>query len=386
MVLPARERISQVVQRWFLSEPLLFAAWSTHQVGADPRVPTLRVDQGRVSYNPDFITDLSEADLRALLAAEALRILLKHPYGRRKPDSARAWLASNIALAECLRDPRLPFPSAQEVFGSAEFDQKYFEFYYQRLYEAGVEASAAGGGGGSGEPSALDAHAACGENAAGWEDNDLYADRIDARIREADESGRWGNIGGRLRERILATLQPRLDYRDALRRFRASVLCSERVLTRMKPSRRYGFAYMGSRRDLCTRLLVAVDVSGSMGSKDLAMAFSIVNRFFKYGVTAIDVIQFDAEIQGEALSLRKARREVVILGRGGTNFQPVMDYIDEHPTYDGLILFTDGAAPPPTRPRNRRTRLLWLFTNEAMWAKMYGPLRSLGAATYVKGS
>ena len=80
----------------------------------------------------------------------------------------------------------------------------------------------------------------------------------------------------------------------------------------MKPNRRYGFQYMGSRYDFTTRLLFAVDVSGSMSSQDLALGFSVINRFFKYGIEAIDVIQFDTEIKGDPVSLKRGRRAVEV--------------------------------------------------------------------------
>jgi len=53
-----------------------------------------------------------------------------------------------------------------------------------------------------------------------------------------------------------------------------------------------------------TRLLFAIDVSGSMGTEELRQGFSVVNRFFNYGVPAIDVIQFDTEITADARPFR----------------------------------------------------------------------------------
>jgi predicted metal-dependent peptidase len=175
-----------------------------------------------------------------------------------------------------------------------------------------------------------------------------------------------------------------LNYRAVLRQFRASVLSIHRRLTRMKPNRRYGFAYMGSRYEFTTRLLFAVDVSGSMSAADLALGFSVVNRFFKYGVERIDVLQFDTEIKGDPVLLKRARRTIAVSGRGGTSFAPVMRFLDEHREYDGAIVFTDGIAPVPPRPTNRRTRVLWLFTNEETYRRRHEALRAIGRATFLK--
>ena len=209
------------------------------------------------------------------------------------------------------------------------------------------------------------------ENAAEWGPDELRMDQINDRIRTAAETDSWGTIPGRWKDRILAALRPRLSYRAVLRQFRASVLSVHRRLTRMKPNRRYGFLYLGSRYDFTTRLLFAVDVSGSMSGDDLARGYSVINRFFKYGVETIDVIQFDTEIQGAPLTLKRARSTVEVKGRGGTSFAPVIAFLDKHRDYDGAIIFTDGIAPVPPRPKNRRTRLLWLFTREETYRRQY---------------
>src|SRR5262249_20588386 len=128
----------------------------------------------------------------------------------------------------------------------------------------------------------------------------------------------------------------------------------------------------------------AVDVSGSMSSQDLARGFSVVNRFFKYGIESIDVILFDTEIKGTPLTLKRARRTVEVTGRGGTSFAPVITFLDEHRGYDGAILFTDGYAPVPTRPKNRHTRLFWLFTREETYQSQHEGLRPVGRAAYLK--
>jgi predicted metal-dependent peptidase len=410
----ARERIRQVVEKWFLVEPLLFAVWTTHELVVNPRIRTIRVHQGRVEYNPAFIDALGRDELEQVLTVEAMRILLKHPYARQPGNPELAYAASNLTLQEYL-ETTLPLPRARDLFGRADFDRQYYEFYYHKLAEQGAsdgvlaalgEASAEGANGGdSGEaatetggqgagsagaapPSPLDAYASPRlsgrENTDGWGRDELRSDQINDRIRTAQETGSWGSIPGRWKERILASLRPRLSYRAILRQFRASVLSIHRRLTRMKPNRRYGFQYMGSRYEFATRLLFAMDVSGSMSSQDLARGFSVINRFFKYGIEAIDVIQFDTEIKGNPASFRQARHSVEVAGRGGTSFMPVIEFLDQHPGYDGAIILTDGYAPVPPRPKNRRTRLLWLFNREETYRRQHEALGALGRSTYLK--
>ncbi|MCC9601071.1 VWA-like domain-containing protein [Stieleria sp. JC731] len=453
--LTARERITQVVETWFLTEPLLFAAWTIHDVQPQPHIETVRVARGKVEFNPMFILSLRRDQLREVLTFEAMRILLGHPYERRKPNPDLSYMASNLTVQECVRT-NLPIPRAKDIFGSDEFSDQYFEFYYRELFErqqkdepdeqppeqredklqnndrdeastndssdpatdltqasedeANSDAeldlsqrdktndatdadssspeSESGSSDGTEKGSVplqryADAEQVGTENAAQWDSDELLKDEINAAVREAAETSGWGSIGGSAKEQLLATLNPVMDYRGVLRLFRQNVLSVRRRLTRMKPSRRYGFAQMGSRYDVTTKLLFAVDVSGSMSRSDLQLGFSVVGKFFRYGVESVDVLWFDEELRSEAVTIRRARRQFEITGRGGTNFQPVMDYIDQHPNYDGLIIFTDGYAPVPQKPQNARTKVLWLFRDEHTYQKMNAALKGFGKSAYI---
>lgn len=428
----ARERMQKVLERWFLNEPLLFSIWSDHQV-ISAAVSTLRVGGGIIRYNPDFIDSLTPIQLEAVMRCEAVRILLKHPYSRCLAPAHIAWQASNITLAEHLGTLPIALPRAVDVFGHHDHDRQFYEFYHYRLLEQARQSSATAGsddttetvsppqqppspptGSASadttpespesagltpqprsaaptdttGSPHRLDDHLHSPEtgqeNTRDWQNDELFSEKIDSRVSDAELNQHWGNLPGSLRERILANRQPQLDYRSVLRLFHQSVLSRQRRLTRMKCSRRYGFLYQGSRYDFTTRLLVAVDVSGSMGTDDLAQAFSMVNRFFRYGIESIDVVAFDTEIQGTVQSLKRARREMTVSGRGGTNFNAVIDYLDQHPDYDGVLIVTDGCAPCPRPPKARRIPLLWVFIDQGTWEASNTRLRSLGRSLYLK--
>ena len=414
---PSIDRVRKVAEQWYLSEPLLFAAWTTHRVVCSNRISTVRVHRGLVEINPAFISSLDDSLLRAVMKLETLRIILKHPYERRRSHARLAYESSNLAIQECTL-VGVPLPSAEARFGSNEHNGKHFEYYYQLLeaelpeHQLNLAIHDQGDDGPSITSDAASLTAAplperepapqpststntshatrqdgasdqlqsycsddtvASENATLWDEDTFYGERINEIIQDINATDRWGSVAGAAREAILATLTPRLDYRRVLRAFRASVLSSKRRLTRTKPSRRYGFDYLGSRRDFCTRLLFAVDVSGSVGTTDVRKAFSIVNRLFQYGVEAIEVIWFDTEIRNtRPLRMTKAMAAFEIVGRGGTSFQPLMDYLDDHPHFDGLIIFTDGIAPSPEPPQsNRKTRVFWLFNHQENWQRMH---------------
>ncbi|MCC9644112.1 VWA-like domain-containing protein [Rhodopirellula sp. JC740] len=462
----ARERITRVVEGWYLVDPLLFAAWTLHEVIAKPEVATIRVAHGRVEFNPEFVRSLKQDELAEVLRFEAMRILLGHPYARRQPKAELSYAASNLTVQECLRS-KLPMPRPRETFGDESHDHQYFEYYYRQLVqresdeeperddqkpsesdsdESGVSEAQAGpssdssdaeeddsagsdvidGGAEAGEsdqgedssgegssaatgpddsPAKEDDSDAAGDqptrndleayidpaqtgtqNADQWDSDDLLHEEIKATVAEAAENGGWGTLPGYAQEQLRATLRPPLDYRAVLRQFRQSVLSVDRKLTRMRPSRRYGFAQMGSRYDFTTSLLFAVDVSGSMSRRDLENGFSIVNRFFQYGIRSVDVIWFDTEVRCQPMTFRAARRDVQVTGRGGTDLNCVTVFLNEHRSYDGMVVFTDGDSPVPRKSSNTRTRVLWLFNTQAAFRRSASALRPIGKTAFLKPS
>ena len=211
-----------------------------------------------------------------------------------------------------------------------------------------------------------------------WEE-DPFQSRMITDI--VQSSSQWGSLPGDMVELIKKAAEGKIDYRGVLRMFRSSILTQKRRLTRMRPSRRFGFEQMGSRYDFTTRLLIAIDTSGSVGSEELGRYFRIITTFFKYGIQEIDVLMFDTVVHGDPLPLsdaKKSKQEFKVEGRGGTDFQAPIDYMVAHPQYDGLIILTDGCAPNPEVPPHLRTKLLWVIDNESSYKNIYDSLRKTG--------
>ena len=217
-----------------------------------------------------------------------------------------------------------------------------------------------------------------------WEEDAFMGQQITDIIHSTTQ---WGSLPGGMVELIQKAAEGRIDYRNALRAFRSSILSQKRHLTRMYPSRRFGFEQMGSRYEFTTRLLVAIDTSGSVGSEELGRYYRIITTFFKYGIQEIDVLMFDADVQGEPVTLKEAQKgkqTFEVKGRGGTSFQAPVNYVANHPDYDGLIIMTDGYAPVPSVPAFLKTKLLWVIDNEPSYKQHYDALRKTGRVCLIE--
>ena len=366
-----KERITQVLERWFLSEPALFQVLCTHSIEPNPSMPCpVRSGARKVEYNPAFLEEMGDEALDQALRTEAIRILLKHPYQRRPDACSQQAVAvgSNLTIGDNYRfgSLRVERPSDYELPSGREY-----EWYSRRIQEllpqdgggngAGDGSGSEGQGGGDGDSRTDRLTDNAERNAALsglWEEDELAVAMIDGIIEGTRE---WGTLAGDFAERLKASARSRINWRNVLSGFRASILSTERKLTRMRPNRRTGFDNMGSIRRFDTRVLVAVDVSGSISSEDLSYFYGVVNSAFRYGFTAVDVIQFDAGVR-VVQTLRKVMRDVAVLGRGGTSFQEPVDYAHEE-GYDGLVVLTDGYAPEPVIPAGMRCKVVWVCNN-----------------------
>lgn len=366
------KRYSDILEKWFILEPPLFQVLCLHDLKAETQMACpLRSGRKRIEYNPDIVNEMSDEALEEALRAEALRILLKHPYERRPEGCSQKamGLGSNLVIGDNYAHQRFKIETPKE-YGLKE--GMNYEWYARKVEEQqegsgkgksdegeGPGEGKAEYGGGDKEGDGKGSGEKFRDLAELWEEDDMTAQLINGII-ESTKS--WGSLSGQFAEMLNASLKAKINWRNIFAGFRASIISSKRRLTRMKPNRRTGFDNMGSVRRFDTKLLVAVDVSGSVSTKSLQYFYGVINSAFRYGFESIDVIQFDCGIKA-VHSLKNVVKDVAIVGRGGTSFQEPVDYAHEN-GYDGLIMLTDGYAPPPCIPEGFKTGILWVCENE----------------------
>lgn len=384
------DRITNIIEHWYLSDSALFQVVCLHELVENSSIACpVRCGRRRIEYNPEFLENMTDTALDEALRMEAVRIILKHPY-ERKPDMCcdeAAAAGSNITIGDNYDY------GAMKIDRPSDYDLKggmMYEWYARRIQEmlppedgTPLDSDDSGSSGDSGDTGSgrtqdiqerLKANSKANSDLAGlWEEDDLTAAMINGVI---DSVKDWGSLAGSFAEQIKASTRARINWRTVFSGFRASVLSSRRKLTRMRPNRRSGFQHMGSTRDFETKLLIAVDVSGSISTEMLTYFYGVVNSAFKYGFEAVDVIQFDCGIS-IVKSLKKTMTDVTVIGRGGTSFTEPINYAHEN-GYDGLVILTDGYAPQPEIPDGFRTKILWVcedkdsYDTHHQWMEQYG--------------
>ena len=372
------ERIKTISQDWFLTEPLIFAVLCTHALKRNDNMGCdMRCGKGLIEYNPERLEHFDDHQLALRLKAEVVRIILKHPYQRQPYNPRRdvMRLSSDLTLCDNMEGMEtigLEPPRIFDVPRDQAFEQ-YYSLMAGQVLQLEQVADGEGTpidmdmpGSGEGGDNLIDDLLEADAGASLWEEDELMSEKVNHEIENAQRSNQWGSLGGDLRALIESTLVSKQNFRAILSQFRASILSTKRHLTRMRPNRRYGWDAMGSQYAYSTRLLVAVDVSGSVPDEDIKKFLAVINRFFKQGIESIEVIEFDSKITTEKpIALKQAANGIRVIGRGGTNFQPAIDFYYEHEEYDGLVFLTDGFAATPKLPDDKRHKpLAWILTTQ----------------------
>ncbi len=164
-------------------------------------------------------------------------------------------------------------------------------------------------------------------------------------------------------EQILKSFEnlepPKFDWRGYLRRFVGN---SNKVYTK-KLRRKFNKRFEdnpGLKIKKRQHILLAIDTSGSVSNEELQEFFSEINHIQRTGVD-ITLVQCDAAISN--IGSYKPGADIKIYGRGGTSFEPVIEYYNANQRiYTSLIYFTDGEAPAPEKPKGR---ILWVLSERS---------------------
>ena len=208
------ERITRVLENWFLQEPALFQVLCAHQLveNRDMACP-VRCGRMRVEYNPQILDEMSDAGLDEALRTEAVRILLKHPYERRPDQCSDQAIAigSNITVGDNYKygSFNIETPKDYELESG-----KTYEWYSRKVQEMLPESG--GGNSGSNEQGG-DGQQKYRDLAELWQEDDMAVVMINGIIESVKS---WGSLSGALAEQLQADTRAKINWKNVLRRRR----------------------------------------------------------------------------------------------------------------------------------------------------------------------
>lgn len=328
-------------------------------------------------YDPAFFDSLSDAEATYVFYHEILHLALHHCTRRSLTKEAHLHTIANIAcdlavnelipvkekICEPPRDEKgtlIPI-YVNEYRKNPKFhdieNRQSAEWYFDYLMKK-LPPPKGGGGGGKGESgnnpadglgNTLDDH-------EGWKEQQMADERVRVKIKQINDRNMWGEMSQTEKELILAAQVQKINWRNRIRVWFGNQAWRNRLNTRKRPNRRTGWMHPGTKTDYVDRWLVATDTSASVNNELLSQWVGVLNQIAEE--LPIDVMQFDCNKTEDPQPYDRRHTKFEFKGRGGTNFQPVMDMVNKR-RYKGVMILTDGEAAVPTKPEN--TQVLWVL-------------------------
>ena len=154
-----------------------------------------------------------------------------------------------------------------------------------------------------------------------------------------------GKLPGGVEETVRNAHASTLDWRSLLRRYMTDA--ARRDYSWSFPNRRFidGGLYLPSiRSEGMDAIAVIIDTSGSLPARTLADFWAELREVAtEIQPESVHVLQVDAAVQDAAeYAACDLPDEIVVKGRGGTDFRPGFEWLDEHGIQPGVCLyFTD---------------------------------------------
>ena len=354
---------------------MLNKVWNT-------KVPTAGVSKHNINYqlaiNEDFWMSLSENHRIGLLKHELLHIAYFHlSMYFNFPDKRLANVAMDMEINQYIDADYLPEGGINiDDYAELNLDRKAgCRYYYQMLKQAKDEKDKNGTSGCPNFDNLCDAM----DNGDGglpdhstWEEfgelteaeqklMQKQMDTILEKVAEQTEKKR-GTVPGHIKDHLIEISKlepPKFNWRGYMRRFTGT---STKIYTkkiRRKENRRYS-ENPGLKIKMKQHMLLGIDTSGSVSDSELKEFMNEITHIHKCGVD-VTIIQCDTTIR--SIEPFDPRKELAVHGRGGTEFDPVLEYYNKNlGKYTSLVYFTDGECSTDVTPK---APVLWVLSEQS---------------------
>jgi predicted metal-dependent peptidase len=169
-----------------------------------------------------------------------------------------------------------------------------------------------------------------------------------------------GNIPGEfseILERLNKVEKAKFDWKGYIRRFTGKSVKTYTKKSRRKYNKRLP-DFPGLKIKRHKHILAAIDTSGSVSTSELQ---EFLGELYHLNKTGSDVTICQCDTAISYIGPFDPKKDMKIHGRGGTNFQPVIDYYNENQRkFSCLMYFTDGEA---YAPEDAKGSILWVLSS-----------------------
>ena len=350
-------RLAKAKTNLILEHPFVGTVALSMPFELDENIKTAATNGKRVAFNPEFINELTDDELKFLVAHECMHPMLEHNF-RRGDRQPRRWnQAADYVINKLLVDEGIGRMPKMGLHNDA-------------IYRAGNGTS-------DGIYNILP------EDSEGDDPLDDCEDGDGSPAEQAQQQAEWkvkvaqaaqaakmmGKMSANMSRLVDEVLTPKVDWREVMQRFLVKCKNDDRSFSRF--NRRFipqGLYLPSVSGDVMGEVCFAVDCSGSIDQHTVnQFASEIRNVKDDLAPTRIHVLYFDSEVSHVESYGPDDALDIKPHGGGGTDFAPVFEKINELGIEPVAIVFlTDlccnSFGEPPACP------VLWVSTDEGMTA------------------
>ena len=317
--------------------------------------PTAYTDGIDKTYGREFISKLTDAEFRGLIMHENLHVALKHMTRFKAEFKENAQLI-NASADYVVNDIITNFKDKAHCHlpKGGLYNEKYHNWSVNEVYRDLKKQQDEGK---QPDLNTLDEHDFSNEDSQGANgqpksmsgaEQKAFDEKVDKALREGKLLA--SRFGGKTPRAIDESLAPKIDWKVVLKDFVMSVTKGVDEFTWRRFNKRYlaDDIYLPStENDSVGEIVIAIDTSGSIGSKELSsFATEVASICETCTPDKVRIIWWDAEVDGEQVFTDNYQDIAKLLkpqGGGGTEPQCVADYINEKKiNAEGVLVFTDG--------------------------------------------
>jgi predicted metal-dependent peptidase len=308
-----------------------------------------------IRYNPYFMDDLNDEERKFVVAHECFHPMLDHNFRRGERQPKRWNMAGDYVINQLLTDEGI---GKMPKFGL--LDKTIYtngggttDGIYNLLPEQDEDGD---------DPSMDD----CEDGGGSPAEQQQQAAEWKVRVAQAAQAAKMmGKMSAGLERLVGEVLEPKVDWRDVLRKFVEKCRNDQRSFAR--PNRRFigqGLYLPSISGEALGELVFAIDTSGSIGQEELNQFAAEIRTVKEEGnPSAIHVVYFDSEVCHYDRFGRDDELQFAPHGGGGTAFSPVFNYLNEHDIEPVACIFLtdlycDDFGDAPQYP------VLWVSTHE----------------------
>lgn len=371
-----RCRIRLALRKPFLASALMrLPVRETYQVSW---CKTAATDGYHIFFNPQWINELSDKEIRGVLAHEILHVLFTHSERRSDREPLMWNYACDFAINALLIAQGFKLPEGglyYPKFSGMTSEQIYEVLKSKPAMQAFVNSIARNSGPDDAEADLIP------------DIGDDVLDTDDPRIRpykspDAPDAQQLNELREELRHEAMEKLKGdsssnfrtetreeekrRIDWRALLR-----IWLSDRIKGDWSS---YPFAKKHIHRGVFmpslnmavpAHVVFAVDTSGSMDDAVIARIYGEIRHFREVFPCRLSVVQIDTQVRHvtefDAMDSLQSWASLNVHGRGGTDFRPAFEWVDKNAPGSVILYATDGYGAFPKGKVS--SPVIWLLTD-----------------------